>query len=675
MGGVYAVSAFVLGIGAFMLLRAFGIGPAGSLFAAGRLNTRDVLIVSDFRVKGADSSLGPVVSEAVRTELGQSEVISVLNPSVVAAAVGRMQRPPTTHVDLALAREIAVREGAKAVVDGDVTPLGAGFVLSLRLVTADSGVELATFHETANGPNELLPKLDKLVRALRGKMGESLRRVHADPPLEQVTTPSLEALRKFAEGRRANNVESDFIKSAALLEQAVALDTAFAMAYRSLGIAYGNMGYPREKSDSAFMKAYRYRDRLTERERYLASANYFEVTRDRAKEVAAYMDVVTRFPHDYAVMNNLALRLETRREWVKAESLFRRSIAENAGNALAWGNLVRNLLSQGRLEDASVLSADAIRRFPTNINVNQTRFAVVYARGDFDSAAALLRTTRATTPNPVARSRSTNALASVVTMQGRLATGLQLRREAFALDSARGAALSPLDPAMDTALVDAWFREQPARAVRTLDAALSRHPLRTLAVDVRNDFAIAAIYAIAARPDRARAILAQYDAEVRDTTVRRDFEPLRHVALAEIAIAERRPADAVNEIRASDVRPDGPDQACAACTYAALGRAFDLAGMPDSAIANFERFLSTPYANRFMGDPFRYILPTGDSRHLAGAYKRLGELYEAKGDRQKAASYYTKFVDLWKNADPELQPKVAEVKKRLVRLSDTEIRR
>jgi tetratricopeptide (TPR) repeat protein len=204
---------------------------------------------------------------------------------------------------------------------------------------------------------------------------------------------------------------------------------------------------------------------------------------------------------------------------------------------------------------------------------------------------------------------------------------------------------------------------------------LNRHPLRTLPVDVRNDFGIAGAYAVAGRPDRARAVLAQYDSEVRDTAVRRDLEPLRHSALAEIAIAEGRPRDAVNELRASDMRADGPDNACAPCTYAALGRAFDLAGMADSAIVNFERFLSTPYAFRFMGDPIRFILPGGDSRHLAGAYKRLGELYEAKGDKQKAASYYTKFVELWKNADPELQPKVTEVKKRLARLSDTEIRR
>ncbi|MGH7620456.1 MAG: hypothetical protein ACREPM_24830, partial [Gemmatimonadaceae bacterium] len=60
---------------------------------------------------------------------------------------------------------------------------------------------------------------------------------------------------------------------------------------------------------------------------------------------------------------------------------------------------------------------------------------------------------------------------------------------------------------------------------------------------------------------------------------------------------------------------------------------------------------------------------TTDMNYLAGAHRRLGELYEAKGDTARAESHYTSFIDLWKTADPELQPKVAEVRKRLAALS------
>jgi tetratricopeptide (TPR) repeat protein len=54
---------------------------------------------------------------------------------------------------------------------------------------------------------------------------------------------------------------------------------------------------------------------------------------------------------------------------------------------------------------------------------------------------------------------------------------------------------------------------------------------------------------------------------------------------------------------------------------------------------------------------------------LAPTYRRLGELYEDRGQLDKARDYYGRFIDLWKNADPELQPLVRDVRQRLVRLT------
>jgi tetratricopeptide (TPR) repeat protein len=604
LGGIAAVGAFALAIGAFMLLRAFGIGPAGSLFAAGRLAERDRLIVTDFRVRGADSSLGSVISEAVRTELGQSKVVTILSLPTIAGALRRMQRPPTAPLDLALAREVAQREGAKAVVDGDITPLGNGFVV---------------------------------------------------------------ALRKYADARRANNFEVDYRKSVTLLEEAIALDSGFAMAYRNLGLAYGNLDYPREKSDSAFAKAYRFRDRLTERERYLTAANYFGgPARDRARQAAAEEDFLARYPHDYAMLSNLGIIYESRRAFARAESLYRRSIAENPNSRISLMNLGGNLLSQGRVAEAAKVAAEMRAQAPNAPDNLGMANLLAQARGPLDSAEATTRAALASVRDPQFRARFTNGLSLYALVHGRLAEARRLRAEARAMNVERGADTSPLDAALDEANIEAWFEERSASATAVLDSALAHTSLSALAVDQRRDFRIASTYALAGRADRARAALARFDADVKDTTIRRFMEPQRHWALSEIAIAEGRARDAIDEIRKADMLPDGPADDCARCTYAALARAFDLAGMADSAIVTFERYLATPY--------WRPINERSDATHLAGTYKRLGELYEAKGDRERASSYYSKFVELWKNADPVLQPKVAEVRKRLARLSDTEPR-
>ncbi|HEX6314622.1 MAG TPA: serine/threonine-protein kinase, partial [Gemmatimonadaceae bacterium] len=300
LGGALALGTFAVGVIGFMALRALGIGPAGSLLAAGRIADRGQLIVTQF--PSPDSSLSLLVSEAVRTNLGQSRVVSVMSPVAIAAALDRMQRPRTSEVTLDLAREIAAREGVKAIVDGTIRSLAGGYAISLRLVTADSLREMALYQETANGPQDILQAIDKLTRKLRERIGESLREVRASPALEQVTTPSLEALRVYAEAARSIDMGGNPLQAAERLREAVRIDTTFAMAWRKLGVALNNAGLPRVQVDSALEKAYQFRDRLTERERLLAEGTYFQLGpgRDRRQAIRAYEALLALDPTETA---------------------------------------------------------------------------------------------------------------------------------------------------------------------------------------------------------------------------------------------------------------------------------------------------------------------------------------------------------------------------------------
>ncbi|MGH7690630.1 MAG: protein kinase domain-containing protein, partial [Gemmatimonadaceae bacterium] len=260
LGGTYALAGFVVLIGAFMLMRALGIGPFGSLLAAGQLDAKQPLLVAEFAAKGgADSALGGAVAEAVRADLGQSNAITVMPVSALHDALQRMQLPLDSRIDASLARQIAQRVGSKAVITGDITPLGNGFLVTERIVAAQSGNELASFQGTANSPSDLIPTVGKLTRNVRGKIGESLKSVQNSPALADVTTGSLDALKAYTEGLRRFN-SADFAGSIAPLKQAVAFDSAFAEAWRKLGTAYYDIGALSDLSDLALTKAYRYRD-------------------------------------------------------------------------------------------------------------------------------------------------------------------------------------------------------------------------------------------------------------------------------------------------------------------------------------------------------------------------------------------------------------------------------
>ena len=165
-----------------------------------------------------------------------------------------------------LAREVAVRDGIKAVLEGDVGAAGTGFILSATLRAAETGETLASFRRTAETPEEVIGAIDKLSQDIRQKTGESLRSIKQGAPLEEVTTTSLEALRKFTEAEVSFDA-GDEAEALALLEDAIALDSAFAMAHRKIAITLYNLGMNREREVEALSAAYRHRHRLTERDR------------------------------------------------------------------------------------------------------------------------------------------------------------------------------------------------------------------------------------------------------------------------------------------------------------------------------------------------------------------------------------------------------------------------
>jgi tRNA A-37 threonylcarbamoyl transferase component Bud32/tetratricopeptide (TPR) repeat protein len=665
--GAYAVGAFVILVGGFMLLRALGIGPFGSLLAAGTLSANDPLLVTEFRVVRGDSTLGGTISQAVRSSLEQSSAIRVVQQSTVADALQRMLKPSTAPLDLPLAREVATREGIKVIVDGEVDGIGTGYLFTLRLMSADSGRELASFHEVADDPKQLIGVADGLTRKLRGKIGESLRAVRASPPLAQATTASLEALRKYTEATKATGA-GDFVAAVRLSREAIAIDSGFALAYRHLSESIINARLSRTAADSAITHAKRLSDRLTERERLAVIGDYYSIFatlgegylasgpgRDRAKAIAAFERQLEL--GEYANTNSLGIQLATRRSYARAESLAYARIKVQPGYATTYGNLVGWQIAQGKLNAAESSLAVFGQRFPNDPRILTSRAQLAFARDSFTAAGSMF----ARVPPGGRRRVAVGALLQLAEMQGRMREQHQWLHERATLDSSPVSTPAQIADTLSAVHDDVWLFGTSAAHVRRIDDAVASPAFSARAVEDRPYLAVATAYAFAGQPDHARAMLARYTAEVKDTTRLRFEQPDFHNALAEIALAEHRVEDAIAEFRQGDLFPDGPATACAACLPANLARAFDAVDARDSTMVMIERALAVPGIGRL------YIAV------MIGPFeKRLGELYEAKGDRAKAATHYVKFVELWKNADPELQPKVAEVRTRLARLSDTE---
>ncbi len=667
LSGVWAFGAFALAIAAFMALRASGIGPAGSLLARGTVKARDPILIADFTSRG-DSTLGNVVTEAVRADLSQSSAISLVAPPTIADALDRMQRPKASRLDLTLAREMAIREGIKAIVDGDITPLGAGYVLSLRLVRADSGIVLTSFRSVVDKPSELIDAINSLSHKLRGKIGESLKSVHDSPRLASVQTASLDALRKFTEASRANSA-GDYTRAVGLFREAVAIDSTFAQAWLGLSIAMSNgASFQQSEQDAALERAFRLRERMPEGARLSLEARYYGTGpgRDPLRAIHLLERVAATNAPDARFDNTLALWLSRVGQYTRAESMFTSIVHRDTNFSLAYGNLATSLINQGKFAVADSLITVARRRFPNYLSAPIQAARSQYYKNDPTAYRRALDSLRAL---PASRLKVTGTyfLADLELTSGRLEEAERRLIEGRRLDDAAGRSNPAIDDSIALAFRDAWFLEDQARAAKRLDSAVAHLPLKSLPIVDRPYLALATAYAAAGRADRARAALHDFETEA-DTTLRRFRASDVEAVLGEIAIAEGKPRDAIPHFVKAHSYPSEPGVTPPELPvyYVRLGRAYDLAHEPDSAVANFRRYLETPYQDR--------ILTGNDPTYLAAVDKRLGELYEAKGDLANATKYYTKFVELWKNADPELQPKVREVRARLARLAASERR-
>lgn len=655
-GGAYTLGAFGVVVAGWMLMWAFGIGSVGNLIAAGKIATNEPILIADFASPASDTTLGGVVTEALRSDIAQSKAITPVSVTSVRDMLRRSQRPLNARVDFALARELASREGIKAVLAGEVLAAGGGYVLTARVVETETGDVLAPFRATAGSPNDVIAAIDALSKQIREKLGESLRSVRAAEPLYRVSTSSLEALRKYTQGARAIDQDRDLTRGLALVEEAIAIDTGFGIAYRKVAQQLNNMGIQASKQRAYLERAYAHRDRMTEFERLSTELTYYgsrwHYDADRYLATAEAMVAAGNPSAGYNAIGNV---YRHKREWAKSVEAFNKSIAADTMLMFPYGNRYTSLGALDRWDDIEKAMKEEERRLPTRAGQGQSRrIALLAHTGQRDAAIALTDSAlRAGLREP-----GTTLLYASVLAGAHLGAG-RLRSAAPYAKQAADAALAMRDPtgrlsdAAGRAYQLTWFRNDKAGATRILDEATAKGALDSLPPDDRPYLALAEVYALAGRPDRANTLVQAFDRVVPGAKHPDDVID-RNRAQGEIAIAEKRYADAITAFRAADIG------LCVICALPDIARAYDLAGQPDSAVAIYERYLATPAYTRGT-----------DATKLAPARKRLAELYDAKGNHAKAIEHFKAFIDLWKGADPELQPAVMQARQRLAALEKT----
>jgi eukaryotic-like serine/threonine-protein kinase len=635
LGGVGAFALLGFSLVAYFVMWTTGLGPVGSLVAQGVIEEGERVVLADFD-DSTGEGLGAVVTEALRVDLTSAAVLRPVERASLAPALERMQLEPGTAISANLAREVAVREGIGAVIDGGVARAGTGYVITASLTEASSGRVLATFRVSANGPDEVIASIDKLSQNVREKSGESLRNIRSGEPLERVTTRSLEALRLYSEAQALfGTTQGERVID--LLRQAVEIDPEFAMAWRKLSSAYNN-SLRFDLMAEAGRRAYEHRDRLTERERYLTEATYYNtVLDDQARTIAAYQAVLRSDPDNATALNNISNSFNRVGELEEANTMLRRAVDGPGRTITAYSNLVLSEIALGRYETAADVLRDFEAAFPDSDALPIARFHVALMNGATSQAEAVARTGLEDPGlSPIDRSEGAMWLAKIAYREGRLADARELTVQSARMAGQDSPTLEGLRYTMGAYREATLGTEEAARDF--LERASATGALSLLPVGF-TEF-VARIAAVAGDPERARAILA-------------DAERARPEEFAELG-----PTSAEVWIRLASGDTDGleaelvrrmTEQGCTGASCWELERAQTAAetGDLDTAIALFEQVASR-------GSTLWPLVGIDDLY----ATSRLAPLYEQVGDTARALDAYRSLITKWENGDPVVRERV-----------------
>jgi putative peptide modification system cyclase len=195
---------------------------------------RDWVVVGDLKNLTGETAFDDSIETAFRIGLEQSRHVNVLSDLKTRETIKRMQRDPdSTEVDRTIGSEIAIRDGARALILPTIAEIGGRVRITAEVV--DPHTHTTVYSESADGVGggSVLPSLDQVNQKLRVRLGEALATVSRESmPLEKVATPNLDALRAYTLAEKAYAAGRK--GAIPMYEQALRLDPGFALAHIGL---------------------------------------------------------------------------------------------------------------------------------------------------------------------------------------------------------------------------------------------------------------------------------------------------------------------------------------------------------------------------------------------------------------------------------------------------------
>jgi eukaryotic-like serine/threonine-protein kinase len=633
------------GVAPFVILLAV-VGWYYAARTAHALSRVDTIVLADFNNKTGDPIFDDTLRQGLAAQLQQSPFLSLVSDQRIQQTLRLMGKPSDTKLSPAIIGDLCQRAGSKAYLSGSISNLGSAYVIGVNAVNCQTGDYLAQEQVTANGKENVLKALGEASTKLRAKLGESLKTVQKlDTPIEQATTPSLEALQAYSMGRQTMQGKGDYTAAIPLLKHSIELDPKFAMAYAMLGTSYHNIGEKKLSAENTY-KAYDLRSRVSEWEKFYIESHYHQfVTGDMEKSRQAYDLWAQIYPREQVPATNLGVVYQSLGQHEKSLAEFRESLRLGP-DSLIYGDVVSELIRLNRFNEAGATANEALSKNLDSLDLRLFLYQLAFLQND---SASMAQQVSWASGKPGKENVMLYMQASTAAYSGKLAAAREFSR--LAATSADRAGEKEVEAGCEAAaaLWEAFYGN--ATEAR-------QHAAATLAKSNGRDAQYAAALALAVIGDSPRAQALADDLQKRfpdDTVVRFNYLPTLHAQLF---------LDAPD--RSPNLSPEhSPENAAKAIQALAVASPYEL-GVPGNSTfwtnlypvyVRGQAFLAGRQGPQASAE-FQKILdwrgvvanePIGALAHLG-----LARSYALTGDKAKSRAAYNDFFTLWKDADPNI---------------------
>jgi eukaryotic-like serine/threonine-protein kinase len=580
-----------------------------------KLTDADTIVLADFANSTGDTVFDDTLKTGLSVALRQSPFLNVLPDGRVAATLQHMTLPANASLTPEVVSELCQRSGSKAYIVGSIASLGSEYVLGLKAVSCQRGDVLAQEQVTASAEEKVLKALDEASAKLRDELGESLTTVQKfDVPVE-VTTSSLEALKAYSLGVRAQGEP----ESLPYFKRAVELDPNFALAYAAMGTVYRDFHEDRLRIEN-IEKAYELRDRVSEREKWNLSVDYYFLVSDEVdKAIQAAQVWVQTYPRDPDAHKGLAEAYRRLGQFDKALTQHEVAMRLDPDDAGLYGVVALMYMHLNRLDEADSILEQARARQLDHSFLHVDKYQLAFLNGD---TAGMQQQVEWAAGKPGDEAYFLSMQSDTEAYYGRLARAREFSRRA-------------VQSAIRADFKDTAAHWQAGAASREAVYGNSQAAMRTVvaALALSRDWSVIASSAETLDCVGDHAGAERLLSELQSSQLWKERTELRAV----MEINKGNAAEALALLETLE-----PRELWLGLGPAYLrGEAYLLAHNGAAAAAEFQKLLQ-----------YRCLLRNALIGALA--HLQLGRAYVLMGDTEKAKAAYQDFLTLWKDADPDV---------------------